>query len=63
MPNWLFQEDTEIILNTLTQNLKNTPFTVLFCDEIASQSGRIIDVKKIYEWAKQNNVVLVVDGT
>lgn len=32
-------------------------------DEIASQSGRICPVKKISEWCKEKDIVLVVDGT
>lgn len=52
-----------MILNALKEQFEIQPFSVLFCDEVASQTGRILEIKPVYDWCKSNNIVLVVDGT
>ncbi|XP_057311153.1 uncharacterized protein LOC130648998 isoform X1 [Hydractinia symbiolongicarpus] len=61
--NPLFEEDPNIILSTLEEAYSECDFTVLFCDEVSSQSGRVLPLKAIAKFCKTNNIVLVVDGT
>ena len=63
--NALFQEDPNIILKAIDDaQRENCPsFSVLICDEIASQSGRILPLAKIAEFCERKNIILIVDGT
>ena len=63
--NALFQEDPSLILKALdkatTESGSNV--SILLCDEIASQTGRILPLLEIAEYCEKRNIILVVDGT
>lgn len=59
----LTEEDPEIIYAELVTVYAQSPFDVLFCDETASQSGRILPLDVVTRFCQENSVCLVVDGT
>ena len=63
--NFLFQEDPELILKAIDQANANSEskLSVILCDEIASQTGRILPLLEIAEYCEKRNIILVVDGT
>eukprot|EP00111_Clytia_hemisphaerica_P016719 TCONS_00049577-protein len=61
--NPLLEENPEIIVNSLEDAYNLQPYTVLFCDEIASQSGRQLPLNAIADFCDSHGVKLVVDGT
>jgi O-acetylhomoserine/O-acetylserine sulfhydrylase-like pyridoxal-dependent enzyme len=61
--NALTEEDPEVIFKELTDTFARQKFDVLFCDETASQSGRILPLEAVAKFCRQNSVILVVDGT
>ena len=40
-----------------------SPLSVLVCDEVASQSGRILPLSEIAAYCEKRGILLVVDGT
>ena len=63
--NALFQEDPNFILKAIDEavNKSGSTFSILVCDEVASQSGRILPVVEIAAYCEKRNIILVVDGT
>ena len=61
--NALFEEDPKVFLTSLVKAQRDCDFKVLFCDAVASQSGRILPLKEIIQFCKIRNIILVVDGT
>lgn len=61
--NPLLEENPDVIVSTLEDAYQVQPFTVLFCDEIASQSGRQLPLEAIAGFCESHAVKLVVDGT
>lgn len=61
--NPLFEEDSSVIVSCLEETYAMERFTVLFCDEVASQSGRILPLDAVAEFCEKRSIVLVVDGT
>ena len=63
--NFLFQEDPEMILKAIEQANadSDSKISIILCDEIASQTGRILPLLKIAEYCQQQNIILIVDGT
>ena len=63
--NFLFQEDPDEILKAIDQAVMrcNGYLSILMCDEIASQTGRILPLMKIAEFCEKKNIIMVVDGT
>ena len=41
----------------------DSKLSVIVCDEIASQTGRILPLLEIAEYCEKRNIILVVDGT
>jgi selenocysteine lyase/cysteine desulfurase len=50
-------------VSALTDALSRQKFDILFCDETASQSGRILPLEAVARFCRQHSVTLVVDGT
>ena len=65
LENGLFQEDLDFILKAIDEATakSGSVFSILVCDEVASQTGRILPVKEIAEYCEQRSIILVVDGT
>eukprot|EP00090_Calanus_glacialis_P047225 TRINITY_DN9685_c0_g1_i1.p1 TRINITY_DN9685_c0_g1~~TRINITY_DN9685_c0_g1_i1.p1 ORF type:complete len:1465 (-),score=349.19 TRINITY_DN9685_c0_g1_i1:88-4482(-) len=61
--NALLEEDPAVIVEALEDAYALQEFTVLFCDQVASQTGRVLSLDPISKFCKDNNIVLVVDGT
>jgi len=61
--NALIEENPAVIVEALEDAYALQEFTVLFCDQVASQTGRALSLDPIAKFCKENNVVLVVDGT
>ena len=59
----LLEEDPTVILEALEDAWALQEFSVLFCDQVASQTGRILPLEPVTKFCRDNNVVLVVDGT
>jgi 5-histidylcysteine sulfoxide synthase len=59
----LLEEDPTVILEALEDAWALQEFSVLFCDQVASQTGRILPLEAVTKFCRDNNVVLVVDGT
>jgi len=59
----LLQEDPAVIVEALEDAYALQEFSVLFCDQVASQTGRVLSLEPISKFCRENNVVLVVDGT
>ena len=58
-----FTENVEDIIHCLNKTYDEKPFTVLFADHIASQTGRILPLREVVEWCSARNVISVIDGT
>jgi len=61
--NALLEEDSSVIVEALEDAYALQEFTVLFCDQVASQTGRVLSLDPISKFCKDNNIILVVDGT
>lgn len=61
--NPLLEENPGVIIGALEDAYNMEQFTVLFCDEIASQSGRQLPIEAIADFCESKGVELVVDGT
>jgi len=61
--NPLLEENPDVIVSSLEEAYRMQPFTVLFCDEIASQSGRQLPLETIACFCEKRRIKLVVDGT
>jgi len=61
--NALTEEDPQTILNELSTTFCRQKFDILFCDETASQSGRILPLEIVSTFCRQNSIKLIVDGT
>ncbi|XP_065674423.1 uncharacterized protein LOC124819331 isoform X2 [Hydra vulgaris] len=61
--NALFEEDANIFISSITKKYNECNFEVLFCDAVASESGRVLPLKEICEFCETKKIVLVVDGT
>jgi len=61
--NALLKEDPAVIVEALEDAYALQEFTVLFCDQVASQTGRVLSLDPIAKFCQENNIVLVVDGT
>jgi len=59
----LLEEDPQVIVEALEDAYALQEFTVLFCDQVASQSGRVLPLEAVTRFCHDNHVVLVVDGT
>ena len=59
----LIEEDSSKIVPVLETTYREKPFTVLFCDEISSQSGRILPLSSIIKFCEKHGITLIVDGT
>ena len=59
----LLEEDPGIIVEALEDAYAMQEFSVLFCDQVASQTGRILPLEAVSRFCQENNIVLVVDGT
>jgi hypothetical protein len=61
----VFEEKASTILSNLDAAFADKPFTVLLCDDVASQSGRVLPLEAVADWCKSGgrDVKLVVDGT
>jgi len=57
------EEDPSVIVEALEDAYALQEFTVLFCDQVASQTGRVLPLDAVSKFCKENNIVLVVDGT
>jgi 5-histidylcysteine sulfoxide synthase len=56
-------EDMETILAALDRAFAKEKFDLLVADQVASLSGRAIDVDAIVGWAKAKGVRTIIDGT
>nr|XP_012557475.2 uncharacterized protein LOC100215679 [Hydra vulgaris]XP_047133732.1 uncharacterized protein LOC100215679 [Hydra vulgaris]XP_047133733.1 uncharacterized protein LOC100215679 [Hydra vulgaris]XP_047133734.1 uncharacterized protein LOC100215679 [Hydra vulgaris] len=61
--NALLEENPSVILTSLTKAYNECNFEILFCDAIASQSGRILPLKEISSFCALHKITFVVDGT
>lgn len=61
--NPLLEEDDNIIVKALQDAYDINPFSVLFCDHVASQSGRILPLNEIANFCQEHGIKIVVDGT
>ncbi len=61
--NALTEEDPQTILNELSTTFCRQKFDILFCDETASQSGRILPLEVVSTFCRQHSIKLIVDGT
>jgi len=61
--NALLEEDPSVIVEALEDAYALQEFTVLFCDQVASQTGRVLPLDAVSKFCKENNIILVVDGT
>jgi len=59
----LFEEDPAVIVEALEDAYAMQEFSVLVCDQVASQSGRILPLEAVVRFCKENGIKLVVDGT
>ncbi len=57
------EEDPQTILNELSTTFCRQKFDILFCDETASQSGRILPLEVVSTFCRQHSIKLIVDGT
>jgi 5-histidylcysteine sulfoxide synthase len=58
-----FNEDSDDIIQCLDKAYEEKPFTVLFADHVASQTGRILPLRAVVEWCSAKTVISVIDGT
>ena len=61
--NALTEENPDVVLSELVDVFNRRRFDVLFCDETASQSGRILPVDAVAKFCAEHSIKLVVDGT
>ena len=61
--NALIEEDPQTILKELSTTFCRQKFDILFCDETASQSGRILPLEIVSTFCRQHSIKLIVDGT
>ena len=61
--NPLIEEDPYVIVSNLEEAYSAQRFTVLFCDQVASQSGRVLPLEAIIDFCQRRRVKLVTDGT
>ena len=61
--NFLFQENPDEILKAIDHAVVGNGLSILMCDEIASQTGRILPLLQIAEYCEKKNIIFVVDGT
>jgi len=59
----LLEEDPHVIVEALEDAFAMQEFSVLFCDQVASQTGRILSLDPVTRFCNENNIILVVDGT
>ena len=59
----LLEEDPHVIFEALEDAFAMQEFSVLFCDQVASQTGRILPLEPVIRFCRENKIVLVVDGT
>jgi len=59
----LLEEDPQVIREALEDAHALQEFSVLCCDQVASQSGRILPLDTVANFCEEHGVVLVVDGT
>ena len=52
-----------VIVEALEDAYALQEFSVLFCDQVASQTGRVLQLDPISKFCQENNIILVVDGT
>jgi 5-histidylcysteine sulfoxide synthase len=56
-------EDGATITKALSAAHAEAPFTLLFADQVASLSGRILDTEAVVGWCRENGVACILDGT
>jgi len=61
--NAMLEEDPMVIVEALEDAYALQEFSVLFCDQVASQTGRVLQLDPISKFCQENNIILVVDGT
>jgi len=59
----MFEEDPSVIVEALEDALAMQEFSVLVCDQVSSQSGRILPLDAVSRFCQDNGIILVVDGT
>ena len=57
------EEDPHVIVEALEDAFAMQEFSILFCDQVASQTGRILSLEPVTRFCNENNIILVVDGT
>lgn len=59
----MFCESASEIIEVLEASYFQRPFNVLFADQVASQSGRVLPMTAVVKWCRSKGVISVIDGT